>query len=50
MQVLVTGSNGFIGRNLVWNLKQISEGKNITRSNINITKIYSYDIETDESI
>ena len=44
MVILVTGSNGFVGRNLVWNLKEIRDGKNKTRPNLNITEIYGYDI------
>lgn len=44
MKVLVTGSNGFVGRNLVWNLKEIRDGKNRTRPNLNITEIYGYDL------
>ena len=46
MRILVTGSNGFVGRNLVWNLKEIRDGKNRTRPNLNITEIYGYDIGT----
>lgn len=44
MKVLVTGSNGFVGRNLVWNLKNIRDGRNRTRENLVITEIYGYDI------
>ncbi len=44
MKVLVTGSNGFVGRNLVWNLREIRDGKNHTRPNLTITEIYGYDI------
>lgn len=44
MEVLVTGSNGFVGRNLVWNLKELRDGKNVTRPGLTITKIYGYDI------
>jgi UDP-2-acetamido-2,6-beta-L-arabino-hexul-4-ose reductase len=44
MRILVTGSNGFVGRNLVWNLKEIRDGKNRTRPNIDITEIYGYDL------
>ena len=44
MKILVTGSNGFVGRNLVWNLKEIRDGKNHTRPNLAITEIYGYDI------
>ena len=43
MKVLVTGSNGFVGRNLVWNLKNIRDGRNRTRENLVITEIYGYD-------
>ncbi len=44
MKVLVTGSNGFVGRNLVWNLKEIRDGKNRTRPNLVITEIYGFDV------
>ena len=40
MNILVTGSAGFVGRNLVENLKNIRDGKNWTRPNIKIEKIY----------
>ncbi len=43
LKILITGSNGFVGRNLVWNLKEIRDGKNRTRPNLNITEIYGYD-------
>ena len=43
MNILVTGSAGFVGRNLVENLKNIRDGKNWTRPNIKIEKIYEYD-------
>ena len=44
MKILVTGSSGFVGSNLVWNLKEICDGKNSTRPDLSITEIYSYDI------
>ncbi len=44
MSILVTGANGFVGRNLVENLKNIRDGKNRTRPGIQIDKIYEYDI------
>lgn len=44
MKILVTGSAGFVGRNLVENLKNIRDGKNRTRPNIKIDNIYEYDI------
>lgn len=42
MKILVTGSNGFVGRNLVWNLKELRDGKNGTRPGLDITQIYEY--------
>ena len=48
MKVLVTGSNGFIGRNLVWNLREIRDGKNQTRPALNITEIYGFDLDSAE--
>lgn len=44
MKILVTGSEGFVGRNLVWNLKEIQEGKNRTRPSLKIEEICGYDI------
>lgn len=50
MKVLVTGSNGFVGRNLVWNLKEIRDGKNRTRPNLTITELYGFDIDSDQAV
>ena len=46
MNILVTGAKGFAGRNLVENLKNIRDGKNKTRPNITIEKIFEYDIDS----
>ena len=43
MKILVTGAAGFVGRNLVENLKNIRDGKNRTRPNLSIETIYEYD-------
>lgn len=43
MNILVTGAAGFVGRNLVENLKNIRDGKNRTRPNLFIESIYEYD-------
>ena len=43
MNILVTGAKGFVGRNLVENLKNIRDGKNRTRPNLAIGTIYEYD-------
>lgn len=44
MNILVTGAAGFVGRNLVENLKNIRDGKNRTRPDISIEEIYEYDL------
>ena len=44
MKVLVTGAAGFLGRNLVENLKNIRDGKNRTRPALDVTEIYEYDL------
>ena len=46
MNILVTGAAGFVGRNLVENLKNIKDGKNRTRPGINIGEIYEYDMDS----
>ena len=44
MKILVTGAKGFVGRNLVENLKCIRDGKNRTRPSLHIDTIYEYDL------
>lgn len=46
MNILITGAAGFVGRNLVENLKTIRDGKNRTRPNIHIEDIYEYDLNS----
>ena len=48
MNILVTGAKGFVGKNLVENLKNIKENKNRTRPEIQIDEIYEYDILSTE--
>ena len=43
MNILVTGAKGMVGTALVANLKNIKDGKNRTRPNIQISDIYEYD-------
>ena len=50
MKILVTGSKGFVGRNLVESLKNIQSNKDRTRPNINIEEIYEFDVDTDISL
>ena len=42
MKILVTGARGFVGRNLVENLKAVRDGKNRTRPGLAIDTIYEY--------
>lgn len=46
MNILVTGAKGFLGKNLVENLKSIRDGKNRTRSNLQIHEIFEYDLDS----
>ena len=48
MKILVTGSAGFVGRNLVENLKNIRDGKNRTRPGLRIEEIFEYDLDNTE--
>lgn len=46
MNILVTGAAGFVGRNLVENLKNVRDGKNRTRPDIVIENIFQYDLSS----
>lgn len=48
MNILITGAQGFVGKNLVANLYNIKDGKNRTRS-FSIDNIYEFDLDTDIS-
>ena len=45
MKILVTGAKGMVGTALVNNLKNIRDGKNRTRPDLQIEEIYAYDID-----
>ena len=47
MNILITGAKGFVGKNLVCNLRNIAEGKNRTPPGLSIGEIYEYDLDTD---
>ncbi len=44
MKILVTGAKGFVGKNLVENLKNLRDGKNRTRPNLQVEEIFEYDL------
>ncbi|MBO4343295.1 MAG: capsular polysaccharide biosynthesis protein CapF [Clostridia bacterium] len=50
MKILVTGSAGFVGKNLVSSLKNLRDGKDRTRPALKIGEIYEFDIDTDASL
>ena len=45
MNILVTGAKGFVGKNLVENLKNIRDGKNRTRPALSIGEIFEFDLD-----
>lgn len=46
MKILVTGSNGFVGRNLVCQLKNIRDGKVRYYGDLTVCAVYEYDIDS----
>ena len=46
MNILVTGAKGMVGTALVDNLKNLWDGKNRTRPNLDIREIYEYDLSS----
>ena len=50
MNILVTGANGFVGKNLTEALKNVRDGKDKTRPSLVIDNLYLYDIDTDPSV
>ena len=49
MNILVTGANGFIGKNLVAELCNIRNGQ-VKKNGLTIGKVYEYDIETNPAL
>ena len=50
MNILITGSNGFVGKNLTEALKNIRDEKDKTRPNITVDELYLYDIDTPKEV
>ena len=49
MNILITGAKGFVGRNLIENLKNIRDGKNRT-TRLSVGELYEYDLDTDPDL
>lgn len=47
LNILITGSRGFVGQNLVLSLQNIRNRKDRTRSGLAIDQIFEYDLNTD---
>ncbi len=50
MNILITGANGFVGKNLCEALKNIRDGKDKTHNLTQELNIFEYDIDSDETI
>ena len=50
MKILVTGANGFVGKNLCAAIKNVQEGKDKTRGIDSDITLFEYDIDTDKSL
>ena len=48
MKILVTGSCGFVGKNLVCALRNIKDGKDRTHPDLTVDDIFEYDISSSE--
>ena len=46
MKILVTGSSGFVGKNLTAALENIKNGKDRTRPGLHIEDVFYFDLET----
>lgn len=50
MNILITGANGFVGKNLTEALKNIRDGKDKTHPSLEIGELYLYDIDSSEEL
>lgn len=46
MNILITGANGFVGKNLARALQNVKDGKDRTHPELSVDKIFLYDIDT----
>lgn len=47
MNILVTGAHGFVGRNLVSQLRNIQSGKARCYGDVAVDAVFEYDVDTD---
>ncbi len=50
MKILITGANGFVGKNLTAALNNIKDGKDRTHPDITVSQLYLFDIDTDKKV
>ena len=50
MNILITGANGFVGKNLTEALKSIKDGKDKTHPAITVDELYLYDIDSPKEL
>ena len=50
MNILITGAQGFVGKNLTAALRSIAEGKDRTHPVLSVGELYLYDLDTDPAL
>ncbi len=50
MKILITGSEGFVGRNLTEALRCVMDGKDRTREGVCVEKLWLYDLGVDDGV
>ncbi len=46
MKILVTGARGFVGRNLVAQLRNIQDGKAKLYGDVTVSEVFEYDLDS----
>lgn len=50
MKILITGAEGFVGRNLAQALRCVMDGKDRTRGELHVEKLWLYDLGTEDAV
>ena len=50
MKILITGAAGFVGKNLCAALRNVMEGKDRTRGDFAVEKLWLYDVDSDRAV